>query len=77
MASNDVLLAARNRVTPDNEWDELPAASQGWSSGRLAALTLELENGRSTAFMIIQSGYLVFQWGDIALKSSIALYERA
>ncbi|AXA39836.1 serine hydrolase domain-containing protein [Rhizobium leguminosarum] len=72
MASNDVLLAARNHVIPDNEWHELPAASRGWSSERLAALALELENGPSTAFMIVQSGHLVFQWGDIALKSSIA-----
>ena len=31
-----------------------------------------LADGRSTALMVIDGGYVVFRWGDVALKSSVA-----
>ncbi|WP_160008010.1 serine hydrolase [Rhizobium sp. 18055] len=57
---------------PESDWAEKPAADFGWSEAGLDALGQELARGDTTAFMIVQAGCLIYRWGDIALKSSVA-----
>lgn len=72
MGNDPALSAEAHRPVPGAQWDEPSAESPGWSPERLAALARYLADGQSTAFMIVQSGRIVFQWGDIAFKSSVA-----
>jgi CubicO group peptidase (beta-lactamase class C family) len=59
-------------IFPDDEWLEWPASALGWSGERLSDLPRALAHGGSTALMVIDGGRLIFQWGDTALKSSVA-----
>lgn len=72
MISNQLSLADKDRIVPGAEWDELKPGNAGWSSSHLASLAQDLADGRSTALMIIDAGRIVFQWGDVACKSSVA-----
>ncbi|MGF1624943.1 MAG: serine hydrolase domain-containing protein [Alphaproteobacteria bacterium] len=72
MAGEQVSLGARSAIVPGVQWEELAAEGAGWSSARLAALARDLADGRSTALMIIEGGRIIFQWGDVAVKSSVA-----
>ncbi|TCL62702.1 CubicO group peptidase (beta-lactamase class C family) [Rhizobium sp. BK251] len=65
-------LADEDRIAPGAVWDELKPGDAGWSSEHLISLARDLADGRSTAFMIIDAGRIVFQWGDVASKSSVA-----
>jgi CubicO group peptidase (beta-lactamase class C family) len=57
---------------PGNDWSEWPASSSCWASEELLCLSRQLAAGGSTALMVIDGGRLAFQWGDVALKSSVA-----
>ncbi len=46
--------------------------SLGWSPQKLASLAQEILAGGSTALMVVQGGRVVFRWGEVALKSSVA-----
>ncbi|TCL62917.1 hypothetical protein [Rhizobium sp. BK251] len=70
--SNQPSIAGKDRIVPGAEWDELKPGDAGWSSAHLASLARDLADGRSTALMIIDAGHVVFQWGDVACKSSVA-----
>ncbi|MBZ9716615.1 beta-lactamase family protein [Mesorhizobium sp. AD1-1] len=72
MAGDQAPFARSDQIFPEIEWAEVSAASLGWSTRRLAALAHDLADGRSTALMIIAGGSVVFQWGDVAQKSSVA-----
>jgi CubicO group peptidase (beta-lactamase class C family) len=60
------------RVFPGREWEKVSASSVGWSAERLAHLPHELTTGGSSALMIVVGGRVIFQWGDVAFKSSVA-----
>ncbi len=72
MAGDRALIAKDSLIFPEMEWAEASAAGLGWSTQRLAALAHDLGDGLSTALMIIAGGSVVFQWGDVARKSSVA-----
>jgi CubicO group peptidase (beta-lactamase class C family) len=57
-------------IYPGADWQ--PVMADGWSASVLQTLTDELGQGGSTAMMIVDHGRLVFAWGDIAQRSSIA-----
>jgi CubicO group peptidase (beta-lactamase class C family) len=60
-------------IIPESDWVQVPAEDRGWSSQRLRSLADDLAAaGGSTAFMIVAGGCVVFQWGDVARKSSVA-----
>ncbi|WP_027060899.1 serine hydrolase domain-containing protein [Mesorhizobium loti] len=72
MAGDRALSARDSQIFPEMEWAEVSAASLGWSTQRLAALAHDLADDRSTALMVIAGGSVIFQWGDVARKSSVA-----
>lgn len=59
-------------MVPKGEWLETSAASLDWSAERLNDLPRHLTTGGSTALMVISAGHLLFEWGDTAVKSSVA-----
>lgn len=61
-----------DHIFPGIRWEDAAGESPGWSPTRLAALSLRLSEGESSAFMIVEAGRLVYQWGDLTLKSSVA-----
>jgi CubicO group peptidase (beta-lactamase class C family) len=72
MASGNAALDPANELFPDLDWAERPATDLGWSEAGLEVLGQELGRGNTTAFMMAQAGMLIYRWGDIALKSSVA-----
>lgn len=72
MAQAEDIFAKGMIVFPFGDWDERPASLFGWSEERLAALSAALAEGESSAFMIVQGGRMIYRWGDVAYKSSIA-----
>ncbi len=59
-------------IASTHDWAKVASAPPGWSTDALARLGNELTSGGSTALMLIAEGELAYQWGDVALKSSIA-----
>ncbi|WP_394891572.1 serine hydrolase domain-containing protein [Mesorhizobium sp. AaZ16] len=57
-------------IFPASEWQE--PVETGWSEEHRAHLVRELSAGGSTALIVVEGGKPVFQWGDLALKSSVA-----
>lgn len=57
---------------PGASWTEAPIAGSGWSASGLRNLAGALDTGGSTAMMIVESGRVIFQWGDPARRSSTA-----
>ncbi|TBD04767.1 class C beta-lactamase-related serine hydrolase [Rhizobium leguminosarum] len=72
MTGNKLSFAENDRIVPGAEWDEVMPEDAGWSTAHLANLAQDLADGRSTSLMIIDAGRIVFQWGDVACKSSVA-----
>lgn len=57
-------------VFPAKRWNAPEPG--GWDIARLDALAAALAGGGSTALMVVQSGRLVWQAGNVARKSSVA-----
>jgi len=72
MGQADGIFAKGTITFPFTDWDERPAEMFGWSSDRMDMLSAELAKGESSAFMIVRDGRLIYRWGDIAFKSSVA-----
>ena len=72
MAPDREAFAGCRLIVPGAQWGQVSAESSGWSVERLAALALDLADGRSSALMLVHSGRVVFQCGEIARKSSVA-----
>ncbi|MCJ9720075.1 beta-lactamase family protein [Agrobacterium sp. SHOUNA12C] len=72
MAGDQVAFAKNDRIIPGAEWTDLTPGNTGWSTVHLLRLAQDLADGCSTALMIVEAGRVVFQWGDLACKSSVA-----
>ncbi len=64
--------SVRDGHVPGTEWDGVGPEGLGWSPQRLASLAQEISGGGSTALIVVQGGRVVFRWGEVALKSSVA-----
>src|SRR5689334_8368997 len=57
---------------PTDNWQQVRAEDEGYSTARLEALRGWLKTGPTAAMMVIVHGHLVFSYGDVALVSKVA-----